>query len=94
MKTTYLNTVLTLIAVLLGLNLWTGMHNSNAAQALDPAAQAQAQGRSNPAEERREMIQKLDAIVTAVDAVGDRVGRMTTRDGAVRVEVESMPEGD
>lgn len=94
MKTTYLNTVLTLIAVLLGLNLWTGMHTSDAAQALDPATDAQAQGRANPAEERREMIQKLDAIVTSVNAVGDRVGRMTTRDGSVRVEVESMPEAD
>ena len=90
----YLNTVLTAIAVLLGLNLWTAMHTGAASQALDPATTAQAQGRTNPAEGRREMIEKLDEVVTAVDAIGSKLDAMTNRSGQVRVEVEAEPDGD
>jgi len=94
MTSKYLNTVLTVIAVLLGLNLWTTMHTSPAAASLDPATPAHAQGRTDAGQQRVEIIRKLDAVVAAVEGVGDEVGSMTTRSGAVRVEVESMPEGD
>lgn len=94
MTSKYLNTVLTVIAVLLGLNLWTTMHTTDAGQALDPATAAHAQGRTDAGQQRTEIIRKLDAVVTAVEGVGDKVDSMTTRGGAVRVEVESMPEGD
>ncbi|MFI4859738.1 MAG: hypothetical protein ACIAXF_03540 [Phycisphaerales bacterium JB063] len=90
----YLNTVLTVIAVLLGLNLWTGMHTSPAGESLDPATTAHAQGRANPAEERREIINKLNEVVASVDAVGSKLDAMTNRSGQVRVEIESMPDGD
>ncbi|MEM9415530.1 MAG: hypothetical protein AAGA29_08650 [Planctomycetota bacterium] len=90
----YLNTVLTLIAVLLGLNLWTGMHTSPAGAALDPATNAHAQGRANPAEERQAIINKLDEVVTSVDAISDKVDAMTNRAGQVRVAIEVMPEAD
>ncbi|XAM01085.1 hypothetical protein OT109_06790 [Phycisphaeraceae bacterium D3-23] len=88
----YLNSVLTLIAVLLGLNLWTGMHTSPAASALDPATDAHAQGRANPAEERQAIIHKLDEVVSSVDAIAGKVDAMTNRAGQVRVAIEVMPD--
>ena len=95
MTSKYLNTVLTLIAVLLGLNLWVGLHTPNSgATALDPATQAYAQGRSNPSEERARIVRELEKVVAEVDALGQQLDAVTTRDGAVRVEVEVMPDRD
>lgn len=91
----YLNTVLTVIAVLLGLNLWAGMHSgSNAAQALDPATPALAQGRTDAGQQRATIIDKLEEVVASVDAVSSKLDAMTNRAGQVRVEVEAMPDAD
>ena len=94
MTSKYLNTVLTCIAVLLGLNLWTGLHTTSAGQSLDPATSAHAQGRTDAGQQRTEMIRKLDAVATAMDGVSGKLDAMTTRGGAVRVEVEVMPDSD
>jgi len=89
----YLNTVLTVLTVLLGLNLWTGMHQSPAAEALDPATSAYAQGGANPAAQRQAMIDELKSISTSMDALNTKLDNVTNRN-QVRVEVTEMPDGD
>jgi hypothetical protein len=79
----YLNAVLTAIALLLGLNLWVGAHQSPAAAAMDPSAEALAQGKVTAGEQRSQMITELKAIGTKVDALSKKLG-----DGSVKVTVE------
>ena len=94
---TYLNGLLTVIAVLLALNLWVGLHAGSSPAnnaSLSLATPAHAQGRANPAEERQEMIGKLDEINESVQDLSDKLDNTITRNGLVRVQVESMPDGD
>ncbi len=85
----YLNTVLTVIAVLLGLNLWVGAHQSPAAAAMDPATEALAQGRTDAGAQRKAMIDELKNLGSKVDAMSKKLG-----DGSVKVTVESLPDND
>ena len=85
----YLNAVLTLIALLLGLNLWVGAHQSPAAAAIDPASNALAQGKTDAGEQRAQMIDQLKTLNTKMDALSTKLG-----DGSVKVKVEGDPDKD
>ena len=58
----YLNTVLTLIAVLLTVNIWTLWNTAPGANAVSFASPAQAVGLTNAAQQRKEMISVLKKI--------------------------------
>lgn len=85
----YLNTVLTVIAVLLGLNLWVGMHRAPSGSALDPSGTAHATGRIDAGQQRARMIEELSALGGKIDSVGKKL-----TDGSIKVQVQSMPEHD
>ncbi len=81
----YMNAVLTVIAVLLTLNLWT-MWTADAVPArsnLDFAAPAQAQGLPNAAAQRQEMISALKQQTQAITEMSK-----TLKSGQVRVRIE------
>lgn len=84
----YLNSVLTVIALLLALNLWVGAHQSPAAAALDPSGQALAQGRVDAGQQRAEMIKELKALGGKVDAMSKKLG-----DGSIKVKLDD-PQRD
>ena len=84
----YLNSVLTAIALLLAMNLWVNVHDSDA-PALGLESQAMAQGSVSPAQQREAMIREIQALGAKIDAVGTKL-----TDGSARVKVDSMPEGD
>jgi len=87
----YLNTVLTLIAILLTLNLWTVWtagpapvelaSDAHAAPAVDPMI-----GTENSGERQKQMVGELKALNKAVSALDS-----TLTSGKVRVTVDSMP---
>jgi hypothetical protein len=58
----YLNTVLTLIAVLLTANLWTQWNTTPGGDTLSVATQAKAVGLTNAAQQRKDMIELLKKI--------------------------------
>lgn len=89
MKSNYLNTVLTVIAVLMALNLWVGVHQSPASAMIDPATPAHAAGRTDAGQQRAEMIAALNKLDTTVNAMSKKLG-----DGSVKVTVTSLPEHD
>lgn len=89
MKSNYLNVVLTVIAVLLGLNLWVGLHQSPASALLDPATPAHAAGSVSAGQQRANMIKSLEKIQSSVDAVSSKL-----TDGSMKVTVTSMPDHD
>jgi hypothetical protein len=60
----YLNTVLTLIAVLLTVNIWTLWTVTPGGSALSVATQARAAGIANAAQQRIDMINALKSINT------------------------------
>lgn len=79
----YLNTVLTLIAVLLTLNLWTAWTASPAAERIHFAAPAHAQGVGSTAERQVQMVQELKSLNQSVSRL-----EKTLTSGKVRVKVE------
>ena len=87
-NTKYLNTVLTVIAVLLAGNLWVGAHQSPSAST-SPEGQAYAQGRVDAGQQRAEMITQLKSLKTSVDALTKKL-----TDGSVKVKVEGDPHHD
>jgi hypothetical protein len=64
----YLNGVLTVMAVLLTLNVWTMWHTS-AARDLSLNAEAQAVGRTSAGKQRSEMIGQLKQVNTQLGAM-------------------------
>lgn len=84
----YLHGVLTAIALLLAMNLWVNLHDSET-PALGLESQAMAQGATSPAQQRETMIREIQALGAKIDAVGTKL-----TDGSARVKVDSMPEGD
>lgn len=89
MNTRYLNTVLTVIALLLALNFWVGAHQSPASAMVDPAAPAHAAGRTDAGQQRAAMIDAIKKLDTTVDAMNKKLS-----DGSVKVIVTSMPDKD
>lgn len=85
----YLNAVLTTIAVLLALNLWVNVHQSPAASLIDPASEAQAQGRVDAGQQRAAMIDELKNLTGKVDALSRKLA-----DGSIKVTVQGEPDND
>lgn len=85
----YLNAVLTVIAVLLGLNLWVGAHQSPAGSALDPSGQAMAIGSTDAGQQRTAMIEALKTLNSKVDAMSSKL-----TDGTLKVEIKNLPNKD
>lgn len=78
----YLNGVLTIIAVLLTLNLWTTWNTTPAGQTLSIANQAQAAGFANPDAQREEMIGLLKKIDQGMADM-----QKTLTDGSVKAQM-------
>ena len=79
----YLNTVLTLIAVLLTVNTWTLWNTTPGGSALSVATESQAAGIPNAGQQRKDIvdaIKRLNADTTAL--------RNTLANGTIKVKVE------
>lgn len=79
----YLNTVLTLIAVLLTVNIWTLWNVTPGGSALSVATEAKANGIPNAGQQRKEIvdaIKRLNADTTAL--------KNTLANGTIKVKVE------
>lgn len=79
----YLNSVLTVIALLLALNLWVGAHQSPVAAAMDPSSEALAQGRIDAGQQRAEMIKELRLLGSKVDSMSKKLS-----DGSIKIKIE------
>jgi hypothetical protein len=80
----YLNTMLTLIAVLLTLNVWTLWTITPGGHALSVATEVQAAGLTNAAQQRKEMVdalKKINADTTKVKSM--------LEGGSARVRMEA-----
>jgi len=87
----YLNMMLTLVAVLLVLNLWTLWVGTPAGERLSLTEQAHAQPNfPNAAEQRRQMVQELERMNAKLDGI-EQIRKML-QDGSARVRVEVAPE--
>jgi hypothetical protein len=80
----YLNGVLTIIAVLLTLNLWTFWHASPGTAALPGVERAEAAGLANAGSQRREIIDQLKQVNVQLGEVSSKL------DQPLKVR---MPEG-
>ena len=80
----YLNTILTLIAVLLTVNLWTLWTVTPGGDSLSIATQARAQGMTSPGQQRELMINELKKINAST---GDLKSML--KSGSVRVRLEA-----
>ena len=78
----YLNTVLTVLAVLLALNLWVGVQPSPSNQ-FGMEGQAIAQGRVDAGQQRAEMIKELKGVKSTVESMSKKLS-----DGSITVKVE------
>ena len=85
----YLNTILTVIAVLLTLNVWTLWTITPGGDALSAATEARAQGMTNAGAQRKQMI---DAI-KKVEAKTVELTKMF-KDGRARVRLEGGAPSD
>ena len=79
----YLNGILTVLALLLALNLWTAW---TATPATDLASTAHAQGIPDEGAQRRDIIDQLKLLNTKADAI-----QALLSSGQVRVQV-AMPQ--
>ncbi len=82
----YLNTVLTVLALLLAGQVWLTLTDSDSPVMAQP--QAHAQGSANPGAQRAAMIDALNAVQDEVAGL-----RSDINDG-VNVTVENFPESD
>ncbi len=87
-NTKYLNAVLTVIALLLALNLWVGVHPSPS-ESMNPEGQAIAQGSVNAGQQRAEMIKELQGLKSTVESMSKKL-----TDGSIKVKVEGDPSKD
>lgn len=78
----YLNGVLTIIAVLLTLNLWTTWSTTPAGKSLSIASPAQAMGFANPDAQRQQMIGLLKKLNVQLADV-----KKTLTNGSIHVQV-------
>ena len=86
----YLNTVLTVIAVLLTVNVWTLWNATPGGEAVSIATEAQAAGIANAGAQRKQII---DAVNQTKAEVGELKAMFKT--GSARVTVENpTPQQD
>ncbi len=86
----YLNTVLTVLAVLLTLNLWTAWATTPGGEALSLTSEAAAQpeGLPNAAAQRKAILDELKRLNVSVSAM-----QGTLTDGSMRARIE-MPASE
>ena len=84
----YLNTVLTVLAVLLALNLWVNV-NGSPTNGIGLESQAIAQGRVDAGQQRADMIKELKSLKSTVEAMSSKL-----TDGSIKVKVEGDPDHD
>lgn len=85
----YLNTILTVIAVLLTVNVWTLWNVTPGGNAMSVATEAQAAGIANAGQQRKEIvdaIKSLNANTTELKAM--------LANGSVRVKIEGNVSKD
>ena len=83
----YLNGVLSLIAVLLTLNLWAMWNVSPGGQVMTIAGQAQAQGASGAAVQRKEMVSELRKLNKEMVVIKDMFKK-----GEAKVQAKVLAE--
>lgn len=83
----YLNTILTILALLLTLNLWTAWTSTPGGQMLSLADRSEAQGIPDAGGQRREMIDLLKQLNVSLEQV-----QTTLKSGDLRVVVRPEPE--
>lgn len=79
----YCNVVLTVIAVLLTLNLWTAWTTTPGGSLMSVADDAHAQGIPNAGAQRKAIVDELKKVNTELKSLGS-----TLKSGTVRVKVE------
>ena len=85
----YLNSILTVLAVLLALNVWT-MWRGAAAEMVGPIQSAQAAGPGgipNAGAQRKQIIDQLKSLNAKTDSLTSLL-----KSGTVRVRVQDKPE--
>ena len=87
----YLNTMLTVIAVLLTVNIWTIWSVSPGGDALSVATEARAEGMPNAGAQRKEMI---TAIKKVQAETGELKAMFKSGSARVRLEAGSLPDKD
>lgn len=83
----YLNAILTVLAVLLTLNLWTAWTATPGGELLSAAQPAHAQGLANAAQQRKEMVDLLKQLNVEFAEL-----KKTLAKGELRVRVEAPPK--
>jgi hypothetical protein len=86
----YLNGVLTVLAVLLTLNLWTQWQAAPGTAALPQVERAHAQGLANPDEQRMQIIDLLKQANVQLESISKRLDEPIT----VRLPDEQAPDGN
>ncbi len=80
----YLNTVLTVIAVLLTVNVWTMWTATPGGDALSVATEARASGIANAGAQRKQIVDAVKQVQTEVGEV-----KAMFKDGTARVRLEA-----
>ena len=83
----YLNSILTILTLLLAFELWTTWTSSHVTLATPQVAMAQ--GIPNGGAQRRDMIEQLTKLNRQVELLGDLL-----RSGQVRVQADSPKDAD
>jgi hypothetical protein len=83
----YLNTILTLIAVLLTVNLWTLWATTPGGQMFDLATDAHAAGIANAGAQHKQIVDELKAVNVSIDSL-----HAMFQDGSARVMLEAAPD--
>ena len=82
----YLNTVLTVLAILLALNLWTSWQQAPSESFVRPA---HAQGLANAGKQRKQIIDQLKQVNVQLGEL-----QKTLEEGKVRVKVQQPADKD
>lgn len=85
----YLNTMLTVIAVLLAVNIWTLWSVTPGGDALSIATEARADGMTNAGAQRKQIV---DAIKRVEAQTGELAAMFKNGSARVRLEAGSQPE--
>ena len=85
----YLNTILTILALLLTLNLWTAWTTTPGGHLLSLTSESEAQGIPNAGAQRREMIDLLKQLNVRLEQVHSHVSS-----GEMRVRIEEAPKDE
>ena len=83
----YLNVILTTIAILLALQLWTSWSGASLDRPVELVSSAHAAGIPNAGHQRKQMIDHLKAVSTKLDQLNDQF-----RSGHARVRIGNQAD--